>query len=150
MYRAESLIFDDNPHLSFLLSRVSAYPYAFQQRPRVIGRDVMSEVLEKDPSLPWLVSPLIVNSASDWSDTGSSSSPAISDDRLAGYLTFDNGWHDINKPSVADNLGGQPEVEASDQWVGFQNDLIHQAALFGSCLAQNECFKSLVFNRSDS
>jgi len=150
MYRAESLIFDDNPHLSFLLSRVSAYPYAFQQRPRVIGRDVMSEVLEKDPSLPWLVSPLIVNSASDWSDTGSSSSPAISDDRLAGYLTFDNGWHDINKPSVADLLDGQPEVEASDQWVGFQNDLIHQAALFGSCLAQNECFKSLVFNRSDS
>jgi hypothetical protein len=31
-----------------------------------------------------------------------------------------------------------------DQWMPFQNDLIHQSALFGACLAQRDCFKCLL------
>lgn len=148
LHQVRSLIFDDNPHLSFLLSRVSAYPFAFQQKPRVMGRDIMSEVLEKDPSLPWFVSPLIVNHAEDWSDSAPASASRIADQRLAGYLTFDNGCHDIRKPWAVP-AAQSPEIEVSDQWAAFQNDLIHQTDVFAACLAQRPCFQSLLANLDD-
>jgi hypothetical protein len=58
---------------------------------------------------------------------------------LAGYLTFDNGWHDIKKAPE-----NKPRTEMSEQWASFQNDLIHRTDLFAACLAQKECFTSLL------
>lgn len=142
----ESLIYDDNPHLSFLLSRISAYPFSFQQRPNIVGNDVMSEVLEKDPNLPWLVAPLIVGSEHRWretgpppeQDTGADAMP-VSEKCLAAYVTFDNGRYRKGEPGAASD---HPQI--AGKWADFRNDVLHQIALFGACLACNPAFSSLV------
>jgi hypothetical protein len=144
-YNMPSLVFDGNPYMSFLLSRVSAYPFAFLQKPGLFIRDIMSDVLDKDPALPWFVCPLIVNQASDWSESFSPDSTTLSDLRLAGYLTFDRGSHQGDKSKATEaRPRGKEFIEVQDEWAAFQNDLIHQMDLFAACLAQRDCFRSLL------
>jgi hypothetical protein len=105
----------------------------------------MSDVLDKDPALPWFVCPLIVNQASDWSESFSPDSTTLSDLRLAGYLTVDRGSHKADKAKAAEARPRSKEfVEVLDEWAAFQNDLIHQMDLFAACLAQRDCFRSLL------
>jgi hypothetical protein len=141
-------VFENNLHLSFLLSRISVYPYAFRQMPRVIGTDIMVEALDKNPDLPWFVAPLIVGRQDRWEDDGANDCPqeVDSEKNLAGYLTFDDGpgyskWKDALKEESSQTVG---RVEMKDDWVKVQNDMLHQITLFAACLAQQPCLRNLV------
>jgi hypothetical protein len=142
-----SLVFDDNPHLSFLLSRICTYPFAFSQRPWVLGHDIMHKVLDKNPLLPWFVGPLIVANKNQWREKTKQAGDVVGhntnlygEKSLAGYLTFDNGPDERSAPRPDIKL----PVEVTGDWAKFQNDLLHQIALFGACLAQRECFRDLL------
>lgn len=153
-------ILDGDPHLSFLLSRIGAYPYAFQQKPQLIGPDVMAEILNKDPSLPWYVAPMIVGWKDQWKDDGAAEEAAGGknleyevEGHFVGYLNFDS------EPQVAARIreqakeqrakGKQPRsLEMKEDWAKFQNDLLHQMALFGACLAHHPCLQQLVVEGS--
>jgi hypothetical protein len=140
----DAAIFSDDRHLSFLLSHISTYPYSFQQRPRTIGFDMMAEILEKDTNLPWFVAPLIVGSETQWQEEGRPQAKGASshvnldaEKQLVGYLTFDR--------KIQPDPGLKPDrIEIKDNWARFQNDLLHQMALFGACLAHQKCFENLV------
>ncbi len=136
-----SLIYDNNPHFSFLLSRISAYRFAFQQRPGPLGPDVMAEVLDKDRKLPWFVAPLIVNTPDEWRVDSPVPVKSIQT-RLAGYLTFDNGPAKQNNRGAA--VEAKPNIPITERWASVQNELLHEMELFTSCLAQARCFEDLI------
>jgi hypothetical protein len=159
---SEFAVFKHNPHMSFLLSRISVYPYAFQQMPRVIGNDIMAEVLDKNPDLPWLVAPLIIFREEQWRDPDKAESDDTraqypravnSEESLAGYLTFDNGpgyrkWKEAERAAAqAERMGESTRserIEIGDDWAKFQNDMLHEMTLFAACLAQQPCLRKLV------
>jgi hypothetical protein len=137
-----SLIFADNPHLSFLLSRITAYRFSFQQRPYVVGPDVMASVLQKNPELPWFVAPIIVPSSDEWREEEAPVKITPIVERLAGYLTLDNGR--CNRGEVKSAEGEPPPL--TEKWSEFQNELLHEFELFSTCLAQRACFSELLFS----
>jgi hypothetical protein len=62
-----------------------------------------------------------------------------------GQRNFDRGSHKADKPKAAEARPRSKEfVEVLDEWAAFQNDLIHQMDLFAACLAQRDCFRSLL------
>jgi hypothetical protein len=150
-------VYFDNPHLSFLLSRISAYRFSFMQRPGVLGPDVMADVLHKNPSLPWFVVPLMVPDANEWKadvqppDSTEEDNPPLQR-RLVGYLTFDNGYYPREEEEISGN-GAAPqkpegerdfELERPEEWISFQNSLLDEMDLFSAALVTNPCLSGLT------
>jgi hypothetical protein len=129
-------LFNNNPHLSFLLSRARTRPFAFVQRPRVLGRDVMARILNKDESSAWFVAPIVVAKEGDW--LARSSKEGIFEDRLVAFLTFDQ-----PKSHPLERKEGN-SAATSESWTGFQNDLLHELDLFTSGISQREYFQELL------
>jgi hypothetical protein len=136
-----ALVFDDNVHFSFLLSRVSAYRFSFQQRPGIHGEDVMAAPLEKDPDLPWYVAPLIVPDLYEWNEDAAAGPTRPIQDRLAGYLTFDSGRWNREQTLRREE---QPKIVLTQEWAELQNNMLHEIELFSACLVQHECFKKVL------
>jgi hypothetical protein len=164
-------VYMNNPHLSFLLSRISAYRFSFMQRPGVLGQDVMADVLHKNPCLPWFVVPLMAPDAEEWKaddrtvaeqeakkENAKRSDPPLQR-RLVGYLTFDNGHYKPNEDEPLNETitgGGQEgqaarrdqDVERPEDWIAFQNSLLDEMDLFAAALVMKPCLRSLVPERT--
>jgi hypothetical protein len=128
---AKTILVPRNWHQSLLLSRIKVDRFSRILRPTLLKEDILATILRKDKKKPWFSSPIISVEESEWVR-------GETENRLVGYLTFDDGASDL--------LQLVPHYEEVDlkQWTAFQEDILHQLDLFSACLAERRGVHALI------
>jgi hypothetical protein len=145
---SEAYLFKENPHQSFLLSRIRADRFSRVQRPNVLGPDILADVLGKDRKRPWFIAPVVLGNESEWVQSEicpSTESHVLQtavlsqEQRLVAYLTVDDG-----PPFAEPDMDEFSEERLGDEWASFQEDILHILDVFTACLAEHEGFRQLI------
>ena len=132
--REEAMLYRNNPHQSFLMSRVRADRFARVQRPNLLGVDILAKVLRKGESRPWFVAPIYRAEASEWSQdefAGKRNIENLDEQRVLGYLTVDE-----EVPETPSRDAGPAAPLMDEGWSAFQNTILSSLDLFSACLAE--------------
>jgi hypothetical protein len=138
----DASLYENNPHQSSLLSRVSADRFARLQRPDVVGEDLLASVLQKKRDAPWYIVPVLSPDSAEWSECAESNDKESEERRLIAYLSFDDGPND-EMISVTDN-SRDVEGELDDNWSAFEADVLHKLDLFAACLAERKGMREMM------
>ncbi len=138
---SEPLLYRENPHQSFLLSRIRADRFARVQRPVVLGEDILAAVLKKRSDRPWYVAPVYLADPHEWSqDSFQSRTEARTrtpEDRLVAYLTFDEGEGKASCDADASNEPDPSRSGLTGRWAMAQKTILHTLDFFSACLAEH-------------
>ena len=138
---SEPLLYRENPHQSFLLSRIRADRFARVQRPVVLGEDILASVLKKRPDRPWYVAPVYLADPHEWSQDSFEKQKEVRtrtpEDRLVAYLTFDEGAGKASCDADGNSESDPSRSGLTGRWAMAQKTILHTLDFFSACLAEH-------------
>jgi hypothetical protein len=136
-------LFEDNPHQSSLLSRIGVDRFSRIQRPQEVGKDILSAVLRKDPSRPWLIAPVVSSAESEGSDANANHMAHLHERRVIAYLTFDDGPI-VNQERDSRCDLDDDEDKPEEAWSALETDILHKLDLLAGCIFERRGVRELI------